>query len=96
MEATFDPRLDDGVRRVGRDLHGALPPRARHPLHALDAKAMELASGDAELRAALFRMVDVTPACRSPDDLARHLADYLEEMDDRPPPVAAAMRAAHT
>ena len=57
---------------------------------------MELASSDAELRAALFRMVDVTPACRSPDDLARHLADYLEEMDDRPPPVAAAMHAAHT
>ncbi len=53
---------------------------------------MELASHDAELRAALFRFVDVTPACRSLDDLARHLADYLDEVDERPPPIAAAMR----
>ncbi len=53
---------------------------------------MELASGDAELRAALFRFVDVTPACRSLDDLARHLTGYLEDVDERPPPIEAAMR----
>ena len=46
---------------------------------------MELASRDAELRAALFRLVDVTPACRSLDDLARHLGEYLAEVDDRTP-----------
>jgi proline dehydrogenase len=40
--------------------------------------------------------VDVTPACRSLDDLARHLAGYLEELDDRPQPVEAAMLAART
>jgi proline dehydrogenase len=57
---------------------------------------MELASQDAELRAALFRFVDVTPACRSLDDLARHLAGYLEEVDDRPPPIEAAMRMSGT
>ena len=54
------------------------PPASRHPLRALDAKAMELASRDEELRAALFRLVDVTPACRSLDDLARHLTGFLE------------------
>jgi len=57
---------------------------------------MQLASHDAELRAALFRFVDVTPACRSLDDLARHLAGYLEEVDDRPPPIQAAMRMSGT
>ena len=57
---------------------------------------MLLASHDAELRAALFRFVDVTPACRSLDDLARHLAGYLEEVDDRPPPIQAAMRMSGT
>ena len=57
---------------------------------------MELASHDAELRAALFRFVDVTPACRSLDDLARHLTGYLEEVDDRPPPIEAAMRMSGT
>jgi RHH-type proline utilization regulon transcriptional repressor/proline dehydrogenase/delta 1-pyrroline-5-carboxylate dehydrogenase len=62
----------------------------------LDERAMELASRDAELRAALFRFVDVTPACRSLDDLARHLAGYLEEVDERPPPIEAAMRMSGT
>src|ERR671922_1052944 len=57
---------------------------------------MELASQDAELRAALFRFVDVPPACHSLDDLARHLTGYLEEVDDRPPPIQAAMRMSGT
>jgi proline dehydrogenase len=77
---------------IGRSIHAAMPGRSRHPLRALDDKAMELASQDQQLRAALFRFVDVTPACRSLDDLARHLAAYLEEVGERPPPIEAAMR----
>ena len=50
-------------------------------MKALDDKAMDLASRDAELRAALFRFVDVVPACRSLDDLARHLSALLDEVD---------------
>jgi len=84
--------LEEEVRRVGDALAGSFPSAARHPLRALDAKAMEFADGDQELRAALFRLVDVTPACRSLDDLARHLIGYLEEVEDQPPPLAAAMR----
>jgi RHH-type proline utilization regulon transcriptional repressor/proline dehydrogenase/delta 1-pyrroline-5-carboxylate dehydrogenase len=82
------------IERVGRSLFAAFPRRGRGPVKALDAKAMELASQDAELRAALFRFVDVTPACRSLDDLARHLTGYLGELDDRPPPLEAAMKMA--
>ena len=84
------------LTEVGRALHAALPGRSRNPVKALDAKGMELASRDAELRAALFRLVDVTPACRSLDDLARHLGEYLEEVDERPQALDAAMRVAHT
>ncbi len=65
-------------------------------MRALDSRAMELASADFELRAALFRFVDVAPACRSLDDLARHLTGFLTELSDAPPPVAAAMKVAHT
>ncbi|MGA2929341.1 MAG: proline dehydrogenase family protein [Solirubrobacteraceae bacterium] len=65
-------------------------------MRALDARALELASGDRELRAALFRFVDVVPACRSLDDLARHLTSFLAELPERPQPLAAAMRIAHT
>src|SRR5438445_597595 len=57
---------------------------------------MELASRDAELRAALFRLVDVTPACRSLDDLARHLAGYMQGVEGEHPPLRAAMRVAET
>ena len=84
--------LDDEIRRVGDALAGSFPSGARHPLRALDAKAMDFAEHDQELRAALFRLVDVTPACRSLDDLARHLIGYLGEVEERTPPLAAAMR----
>jgi proline dehydrogenase len=84
--------VEPELLEIGRSIHAAMPGRSRHPLRALDDKAMELASQDQQLRAALFRFVDVTPACRSLDDLARHLAAYLEEVGERPPPIEAAMR----
>ena len=92
----MDAAFEEEIQRVGRDLAAALPSRARHPLRAVDDKTMELASRDAELRAALFRFVDVAPACRSLDDLARHLTHFLADVEERPPPLQAAMRVAHT
>jgi RHH-type proline utilization regulon transcriptional repressor/proline dehydrogenase/delta 1-pyrroline-5-carboxylate dehydrogenase len=65
-------------------------------MRAVDERAMALAASDTELRAAMFRLVDVTPACRNLDDLGRHLAGLVEQVDERPPPIEAAMRAAHT
>jgi proline dehydrogenase len=88
--------VEEELQRVGRSIHAAFPSRPRHPLKALDAKAMEMAAQDQELRAALFRLVDVTPACRSLDDLARHLTAYMGEVDERPPPIEAAMRMSGT
>jgi proline dehydrogenase len=84
--------LEDEIQQAGRELAAAFPSAARHPLRALDERAMEMASADTELRAALFRFVDVVPACRGVDDLARHLTGFLEEVEDRPPPLQAAMR----
>jgi len=80
------------VLAIGRALAEALPSSSRRPLKALDDRAMDLASRDAELRAALFRFVDVVPACRSLDDLARHLTGFLDEVDERPAPLDVAMR----
>src|SRR3954463_5920962 len=87
---------EQDVIEVGRALAAKFPPRTRHPVRALDAKAMELSAQDAELRAALFRFVDVTPACNSLDELARHLAGYLEDVHPKPPPMRAAMRMAES
>src|SRR4051795_10889401 len=88
--------MDAEIQAVGHDLAARLPGRSRNPVRALDDKAMEFSSQDAELRAALFRFVDVTPACRSLDDLARHLTGYLEDVDQKPPPLRAAMRMAES
>jgi RHH-type proline utilization regulon transcriptional repressor/proline dehydrogenase/delta 1-pyrroline-5-carboxylate dehydrogenase len=84
------------ILAAGKDLAAALPPASRNPVKQLDEKAMDMASQDAELRAALFRFVDVVPACRSLDDLARHLSGFLSEVDDRPPPLEAAVRMSHS
>src|SRR5262249_59118059 len=74
--------LESEIHRIGEEIAAAFPSSARHPMRALDARAMELASSDRELKAALFRFVDVVPACRSLDDLARHLRGFLEEVPD--------------
>jgi proline dehydrogenase len=87
--------LEAELHEIGRRLAAAMPTQ-RNPLKALDDKAMDLASQDAELKAALFRFVDVVPACRSLEDLARHLTGFLREVEQPTPPISAAMRMGNT
>jgi proline dehydrogenase len=95
--ATVDrSELEREIGEVGRDLVERFPGAARHPIRAIDERLMQLSTRDRALRAALFRLVDVTPACRSLDDLARHLTEFAGEVHERPAPLEAAMRAAHT
>jgi RHH-type proline utilization regulon transcriptional repressor/proline dehydrogenase/delta 1-pyrroline-5-carboxylate dehydrogenase len=92
-----DPQaLEHEIQRVGVELADAFPSRRGHPIKVLDERAMDLASQDDELRAALFRFVDVVPACRSLDDLASHLTGFLEEVHEQPPSLSAAMRLGNT
>src|SRR5918998_2374608 len=83
--------LEEELFSVGRRLADAMPV-TRNPLKAFDEKAMDLASRDAELKAELFRFVDVVPACRNLDDLARHLTGFLREVEEPPIPVDVAVR----
>jgi RHH-type proline utilization regulon transcriptional repressor/proline dehydrogenase/delta 1-pyrroline-5-carboxylate dehydrogenase len=95
--ADRDAAVERELRAVGEQLFKAFPSGSRQPLRALDARAMELATSDEELRAALFRFVDVVPACRSLDDLARHLTAFLADLPDGPPPpISAAMKVSGT
>src|SRR5215210_6132431 len=91
-----EARLESELLEAGRQLAADLPPATRNPLKAADDKAMELAAHDAELKAALFRFVDVVPACRSLDDLARHLTGFLREVEEKPAPISVAMRMGNT
>jgi RHH-type proline utilization regulon transcriptional repressor/proline dehydrogenase/delta 1-pyrroline-5-carboxylate dehydrogenase len=67
------------VRRWGHSLAEHLPDGGRNPATAAERRMMQAVIGDARLRAALFRFVDVRPACRNRADLVRHLNEYLTE-----------------
>ena len=88
--------LEAELRRVGEQLADAFPSPGRHPIRALDARAMERTTADAELRAALLRFVDVVPACRTADDVARHLTSFLDAVGEPPLPLGIAMRMGGT
>ena len=83
--------LERELFTVGARLFNASSAPSRGSVSWFDDRAMEAASRDRELKAALFRFVDVVPACRSLDDLAQHLTSFVGEVDDVPPPLAAAM-----
>jgi proline dehydrogenase len=71
------------IDAVGRRLAAAMPqPAAWHePTRALDELLMRTASADRGLRTALFRFVDVRPACRTRRDLAEHLLALLADSE---------------
>ncbi|WP_051324849.1 proline dehydrogenase family protein [Candidatus Solirubrobacter pratensis] len=84
--------LEPEVRALG---HRIAAEQARAPRGAgrtFEDRGMELLSRDPQLRAALFRLVDVAPACASPRELAEHLAALLGEVDRQRPPVSTARR----
>lgn len=80
------------ILEVGGRLLDALPTGSRNPLRAVDERAIEATSRDPELRAAMLRLVDVAPGCRSAEDLAAHLVGFLGEVEHRPATLGLAMR----
>jgi proline dehydrogenase len=86
------PAEQQKIVDVGRRLLGAFPSSSRHPLRAIDELAIDASSRDPELRAAMLRLVDVAPGCRSPEDLATHLVGFLGEVEDRPAALSLTMR----
>ncbi|MGH2860198.1 MAG: proline dehydrogenase family protein [Solirubrobacteraceae bacterium] len=71
--------LEKEVHLWGRRLAGQLPSGGRNPAALVERRMMQTMIGDPQLRAALFRFVDVRPACRDRAALVRHLHEYLEE-----------------
>ena len=72
-------QLEADVRDWGRRLAEHLPDGGRNPAALVERRMMQTVIGDPALRAALFRFVDVRPACRDRGELVRHLHEYLEE-----------------
>jgi RHH-type proline utilization regulon transcriptional repressor/proline dehydrogenase/delta 1-pyrroline-5-carboxylate dehydrogenase len=81
MDAETEAPLDvePSVTAIGRALVAAMPTARRTPRAAVERRVMAAMVDDPELRAAVFRFVDVRPACDTPHDLARHLGELLGE-----------------
>jgi RHH-type proline utilization regulon transcriptional repressor/proline dehydrogenase/delta 1-pyrroline-5-carboxylate dehydrogenase len=68
--------------------------RWRGVKRVLDDPLMAWVAGDPQLRAALFRFVDVRPACRNVHELTAHLAGFLGEVEEPSTLVALTHRLA--
>ncbi len=78
-DAQLEERVHECGQRLAAGLAGADTGGLRHPLAAGERRMMRSLIGDPRLRAALFRFVDVRPACHSRTELVRHLSEFLEE-----------------
>lgn len=85
----LDPRILEIGRSLSRKKHG---PSAVS--RAAQNKMMQRMSRDADVMAALFRVVDVAPACDGPAELAAHLAAYLDEVESPTGSVAMVTKVA--
>jgi proline dehydrogenase len=75
-----DPQdVEAAIRAIAADLLDAQPRAVRMPLRAAENRAMSALAARPATRAAVFRLVDVAPACRDDADLAYHLAALLGE-----------------
>ena len=81
------------MRELGRRIAAGQAAAGRGRTRALEDRGMELLSRDPALKAALFRLVDVAPACSGPREVAAHLASLLGEVERPLAPVSAARRA---
>src|SRR3954468_8144360 len=73
--------LESRVRGLGGAIPAAQATAGRSRWRAAEDRGMELLSREPALRAALFRLVDVAPACRGSRELAAHLASLLGEVE---------------
>lgn len=71
--------IETDVRAWGQRLAAHLPAGGRNPAAVAERRMMQTMIGDPRLRAALFRFVDVRPACADRRELVRHLREYLDE-----------------
>jgi len=78
------PDLEPRVETIGRELVARMPTARKTPRAAVERRVMGAMVADPELRAAVFRFVDVRPACTGPGEVARHLGELLAEADDSP------------
>ena len=86
------PALDDEIAALGRTLARG-GSAWQHAQRAAQDRGIAFVARDPQVRAALFRVVDVAPACAGPVELAEHLSAFLAGVERRTV-AAVASRAA--
>src|SRR5690349_5490735 len=71
--------LEAPIRTIGSDLAARMPKPRAVSTARVERRMTDMLVKDPALRAALFRFVDVRPACDSPQDVTRHLHELLED-----------------
>src|SRR3954453_9675056 len=80
------------VRELGRKIAAGQAAAGRGRTRMLEDRGMELLARDPALKAALFRLVDVAPACSGPREVAAPLASLLSEVERPLAPTARGRR----
>ena len=80
--ATAD--LDPAIRAFGERLAAEMPLPRRLHRGGIERRLTQRMMSEPELRAALFRFVDVRPACSGPRELVGHLEEFLAEAAPSP------------
>jgi len=75
--------LERPIKEIGTDLAARMPRPRLVSTARVEQRMTELLMKDPALRAALFRFVDVRPACASPEDLTRHLHEFLADAESK-------------
>ena len=77
-------RREKRVGELGRDLLERV--KRLDPGGGLSDRLMAWAMRDEAFKTQLFRFIDVFPALHGPEDVHRHLEEYLRQPDLKPPP----------
>lgn len=79
--------LDERTKQYGRDIFARLDRQGPLPFTRawLDEKLMSLGMHDPVLKVQLFRFVDTLPYLKEPEDVSRHLREYLHEAEAQLP-----------
>jgi proline dehydrogenase len=83
----MDEALENRTRELAEELWRVEPGPWRRPLIALSRRLLGGLDHRPRLRSALFRFVDVAPACRGAVERGAHLRAFLREVEGEPVPL---------
>jgi RHH-type transcriptional regulator, proline utilization regulon repressor / proline dehydrogenase / delta 1-pyrroline-5-carboxylate dehydrogenase len=90
-----EPNVEDRIHRIGRAIFARANSLSgfASPIENIDQALMGWSMRNESFKSQLFRFVDCLPSLRSPDDIARHLREYLNiRLPGFSPLLAAAAR----